>query len=107
MHKHFDDNNFASDVIEASKEKPVLVDFFAPWCGPCKMQGPIVEQLAEEMGDKAIVGQLNTEEARETAMRYGVMSIPTLLVFRNAEVVDAFVGLQSKETLKASLEQNM
>ena len=106
MHKHFTDENFAAEVIEASKEKPVLVDFFAPWCGPCKMQGPIVEELAKEMGEEASVGALNTEEARETAMRYGVMSIPTILVFRNAEVVDAFVGLQSKETLKATLQQN-
>lgn len=104
MAKHFNDGNFQTDVIEASKSKPVLVDFFASWCGPCIMQGPIIEELAGEMDGKAHVGKLDTEESGMTAMKYGVMSIPTLLVFRNGEVVKQMVGLQSKGTLKAELE---
>ena len=82
MTKHFTDDNFQSDVIDASKDKPVLVDFFAQWCGPCKMQAPVIDELAEAMGDKAGVGKLDTEEAAATAAKYGVMSIPTLIIFK-------------------------
>jgi thioredoxin 1 len=106
MAKNFTDENFLQEVIEASKEKPVLVDFFATWCGPCKMQAPIIEEVAQDMGDTAIVGSLNTEEAPQTAANYGVMSIPTLLVFRNGEVTESFVGVQMKNTLVATLKQN-
>ena len=79
----FTNENFEKEAIEASKEKPVLVDFFASWCGPCKMQGPIVDELESEIADKAVVGKLNTETAQDIAGKYGVMSIPTLIVFRN------------------------
>ena len=106
MAKEFNDSNFQSEVIEASKAKPVLVDFFAPWCGPCKMQGPVVDALAEEMGDKAVIGKLNTEDSPETAAKYGIMSIPTLTVFRNGEAVETMVGLQSAELIKAQLEKH-
>jgi len=107
MTNNFTDANFQQEVIEASKEKPVLVDFFATWCGPCKMQGPIIDEVAEEMAEKAVVGKLNTEEAQETAANYNVMSIPTILVFRNGEVVESFVGVQMKNTLVATLNQNL
>ena len=99
MAKEFNDENFQADVLEASKEKPVLVDFFAAWCGPCKVQGPIVEEVSEAVGDKASVGKLDTEKAQQTAMQYGVMSIPTLIIFKDGKPVETMVGLQSKETL--------
>lgn len=104
---HFTNDNFQADALDASKEKPVLVDFFAEWCGPCQAQAPIVEELAEELGDKAVVGKLNTEEAAEIAQKYGVMSIPTLKIIKDGEVVEDFVGLQSKEDLKSALEKHM
>lgn len=95
----FTDDNFAAEAIEASKSKPVLVDFFASWCGPCKMQGPIVDELAEAIGDKAVIGKLDTEANQQVAQEYGVMSIPTLLIFKDGKVAEQFVGLQSKEAL--------
>jgi thioredoxin 1 len=107
MSKHFTDDNFSKEVIEASKEKPVLVDFFAPWCGPCKMQAPIIDEVAEIMGDKAVVGKLNTEEASEIATKYNVMSIPNLLVIRDGEVVENLVGMQAKEDLVEMLKKHM
>lgn len=107
MAKQFTDDNFSKDVIEASKDKPVLVDFFAPWCGPCKMQAPIIDEVSELMGDKAIVGKLNTEEAQATAAKYNVMSIPTLLIIRNGEVAESMVGMQAKEFLVEVLKKHM
>jgi thioredoxin 1 len=107
MAMQFTDANFAQEVIEASKTKPVLVDFFAPWCGPCQIQGPIVEDVGKEMGSAAAVGKLDTEEAGKTAQEYGIMSIPTLLIFRNGKVAQQFVGLQSKEALVAALKKNI
>lgn len=106
MEKKFNDANFDADVIEASKEKPVLVDFYADWCAPCKMQGPIIEDVAKEIGDEASVGKLNTEEAMETASKYGIMSIPTLLVFRNGQVAEQLVGVQPKEGLIEVLKKH-
>lgn len=107
MAKQFTDDNFQAEVIEASKEKPVLVDFFAPWCGPCKMQGPIVDEVAEEIGDKAVVGKLNTEEAQKVAQNYNVMSIPTLIIFKGGEAAETMVGMQPKEALIEKLKKNM
>ena len=99
MAKEFTDANFKEEAIEASKQKPVLVDFFAPWCGPCKMQGPIVDELADEIGDKAVIGKLNTEDNQQTAGDLGVMSIPTLILFKDGEAKETLVGLQTKEGL--------
>lgn len=106
MAQQFTDDNFKVEVIEVSKTKPVLVDFFAPWCGPCQVQSPIVEQLAEEIKDKAAIGKVNTEEAMQTAMEYGIMSIPTLIIFRNGQVVEKFVGLQPREALIEALKKH-
>ncbi len=103
----FSDSNFQEEVINASNQKPVLVDFFAEWCGPCQMMAPIIDELSSEMGDKAIVGKLNVDESRETAAKYGVMSIPTLKIFRNGEIVEETIGVQSKENLKALLEKHI
>ena len=99
MTKIFTDENFQTEVIETSKTKPVLVDFYAVWCGPCKMQGPIIEDVAGLMGDKAAIGKLNTDEAQSTAIKYGVMSIPTLMIFKDGVVKETMVGVQPKESL--------
>lgn len=105
MAQNFTDVNFKQEVITGSKSKPVLVEFFASWCGPCKLQGPIIDEVAEEIGDKAIVGKLNTEEAADTARKYGVMSIPNSLIFKDGEVVENLVGLQSKESLVEAIKK--
>ncbi len=105
MTKHFTDENFSKEVIEVSKTKPVLVDFFASWCGPCKLQGPIVDQLAEEMGEGAAIGKVNVEEAVKTAEEYGVMSIPTLIIFKDGKAVDTLTGLQGKGSLMAQIKK--
>lgn len=97
------DSNFESEVLKS--ELPVLVDFFAEWCGPCKLQGPIVDELAGEMSGKAKIGKLNVDEAQVTGQKYNVMSIPTIIIFKNGEVKKTLVGLQTKESLKAELEK--
>jgi len=107
MAKQFNDANFAEDVIKASNDKPVLVDFFAPWCGPCKMQAPIIDEVHDLMGDKAVVGKVNTEEAPGTASNYGIMSIPTLLVFRKGQIAESMVGMQTKEHLIEILKKHI
>ena len=107
MTKHFTDANFEEEVIKASFEKPVLVDFFASWCGPCKMQSPIIDEIAEDMGDVASIGKINTEEEEQTATKYEVMSIPTLLLFRNGKVVESLMGLQSADILKTLIESHV
>jgi thioredoxin 1 len=99
MAKVFNDENFQKEVIEASGQKPVLVDFFAVWCGPCQIQGPIIDEVAEEMEGKAFVEKVNTEEAPETSEKYGVMSIPTIVLFKDGQAKETLNGLQSKESL--------
>jgi len=103
MAMEFTDQNFETEVLKS--EKPVLVDFWAAWCGPCQIMGPIVEELAEEVKDKFKIGKLNVDENRETAGKYGVMSIPTLIIFKGGKDVKQLVGVQSKETLKSELEK--
>ena len=102
----FTDENFQDTVIEASKEKPVLVDFFATWCGPCKSQAPIVEEVAKELEGKAVVGKIDVDEHPESAQKFQVMGIPSLKVFRNGDVVEEFTGLQQKETLVEALKKH-
>jgi thioredoxin 1 len=97
----FTDQNFQSDVI--SSDKPVLVDFWAPWCTPCKIVGPIVEELAKEYEGKMKVGKMNVDE-NQTAEQFGIMSIPTLLIFKNGQPVESIVGAQSKEAIKQKME---
>ena len=103
----FTDDNFQAEVIEVSKNKPVLVDFFATWCGPCKAQGPIVEAVVKELGDQAVVGMIDVDENPESAQNYQVMGIPALKIFRNGEVVEEFTGLQQKETLVEALNKHL
>jgi thioredoxin 1 len=102
MSLHFDDTNFAEDVLRA--EKPVIVDFYAEWCGPCKMMAPSIDELAEELKDTHIVGKVNVDEAHETAAKYGIQSIPTVILFSKGEEVNRLIGFQSKEALKAMVE---
>ncbi len=97
------DATFEEKVLKES-EKPVIVDFWAPWCGPCQMMGPILEELSDEVSDFAVVGKLNVDENPETAGKYGVMSIPTLIIFKGGEPVKQLVGVQSKEVLVEELK---
>jgi len=97
------DANFEEEVLNEN-DKPVLVDFWAPWCGPCQMMGPILEEVAEEAKDFAKVGKLNVDENPETAGKYGVMSIPTLIIFKGGQPVKQLVGVQSKEALVEELK---
>jgi thioredoxin 1 len=106
MTQEFTQENFEVEVIEASKNKPVLVDFFASWCGPCQIQGPIVDEVSEAITDKAIIGKLNTESAMEVAQKFGIMSIPTLIIFRNGEPAERFTGVQEKEAIMESLAKH-
>lgn len=104
MSKELNKDNFDQEVIEASKSKPVLVDFFAPWCGPCQMQGPIIDELAGEVGDKGAVAKVNIDENPEIAEKYGVMSIPTLILFKDGQAKETMTGMQAKEILKKLFE---
>lgn len=103
MEYEFTDQNFEQEVI--ASEKPVLVDFWAPWCGPCQMMGPVIEQLAGEVGETAKVGKLNVDENGDVSAKYGIMSIPALKIFKGGKVAKEFVGVQAKETLKKALEE--
>lgn len=97
------DANFEETVLKSTK--PVLVDFWAVWCGPCQMQGPIVEEVAKELEGKAVVGKLNVDENPAVAQKFGIQSIPTLLIFKGGTVVKEFVGVTGKEALLEELNK--
>jgi thioredoxin 1 len=97
-------DSFQTDVLDV-KDIPVLVDFWAPWCGPCQQQGPIVNELADEVGDKAKIFKVNVDDNGDLAGRYGVMSIPALKVFKNGEVVEELVGVHQMQQLKEVIEK--
>ena len=101
----FTDSNFKEMVLES--DKPVLVDFWATWCGPCRAIAPVIDELHEEMEGKALIGKVNIDENSDTPVNYGVRNIPTLLIFKNGEVVDKVVGAQSKEALAEKLDANI
>ena len=102
---HFTDDTFQDEVL--NYEGVVLVDFWAPWCGPCMSLGPVIEDIANEYEGKAKVGKVNVDEERSTAEKYMVMSIPTVLVIKNGEIVDTLVGLRPKEDYLDALDSNL
>jgi thioredoxin 1 len=103
MALEFTDDNFAKEVLQS--DKPVLVDFWAPWCGPCKMIGPIVEKLANELSATVKIGKLNVDDNQATAGEYNVMSIPTLLLFKNGKVVGTTMGFTPEPRLRDFIAQ--
>ncbi|MFC1569601.1 thioredoxin [bacterium] len=96
------DENFKEEVLES--DVPVLVDFWATWCGPCRMVGPIIEEIAEEYAGKAKIGKVNTEDNANLAGEYGVISIPTMLIFKNGKPVDQIIGAVPKEAIKKKID---
>ena len=96
------DDNFQAEVLE--NEQPVLVDFWAPWCGPCRVVAPVLEEIAAEQGDKLRVVKLNVDDNQRTAAQYGVMSIPTMIVFKNGAPAKTIVGAYPKKKLEAELQ---
>jgi thioredoxin 1 len=96
------DVNFQAEVIEA--ETPVLVDFWAPWCGPCRIVHPVLEQIAEERGEALKIVKLNVDENQQTAMNFEILSIPTLILFKGGEVAHKVIGAYPKQKLEAELE---
>lgn len=102
MEVQLSDSGFEKDVLKSSK--PVLVDFWAPWCGPCRMLGPIVEEIAKEYAGKVVVGKMNTDENPDTASRYNISAIPTMLLFKGGQVVEQMVGVHSKKDIKEKID---
>ncbi|MFN7174486.1 MAG: thioredoxin TrxA [Thermaurantiacus tibetensis] len=96
------DASFATDVLKS--EKPVLVDFWAEWCGPCRMIAPALEEIADELGDRLTVAKVNIDEEPETALKFGIRSIPTMMIFKGGEVVATKLGAEPKSALKRWVE---
>jgi thioredoxin 1 len=99
------DDNFEGEVLKS--DQPVLIDFWAPWCGPCKAIGPIVEELATQYQDKIKVMKLNVDESQKSAVTYGVRSIPTLIMFKGGKVSDTLIGLVPKEKLEEFIKKSL
>lgn len=93
------------DEVVHNSDVPILIDFWAPWCGPCKMMTPIIGELADEYADSVKICKLNTDEARDSAMEFGISAIPTIILFKNGQVEKKWVGLTSKKDLIAAIEE--
>ena len=98
----FNEENFENEVINS--DKTTIVDFYADWCGPCKMMSPIIDKIAEENTENIKVGKVNVDENQELAMKYNVMSIPTILVFKNGNLVKTFIGVTSKSEIEEAIK---
>lgn len=98
----FTDENFQADVLQ--KDVPVLVDFWAPWCNPCRQLSPIIDELAGEASGQFAVGKINVDDSPNTAVKYGIHAIPTVMIFKGGEVVQRFQGITSKDELRKALE---
>ena len=101
--KVFTDDNFQNDVL--GSKQPVLVDFWAEWCGPCRMLAPVVARLAQANEGKIIVGKMNVDENQQTPQKYGIQGIPSLLIFKNGEVANQIVGFQSQENIQKVIDE--
>ena len=101
----FNESNFEAEVLKS--DIPVFVDFYADWCGPCKMMSPVIDKLSEEYAGKIKVGKVNVDENSDLAMKYGIMSIPNMVFFKNGEVVDRVVGAIPKPQMQARFEKNV
>ena len=103
--KHISDSSFESDVLKS--DKPVLVDYWAEWCGPCKMIAPILDEVAGSYGDKLQIAKMNVDDNREIPAKFGIRGIPTLMLFKNGELAATKVGAMSKAQLTAFLDQQL
>ena len=105
MVNKFNVSNFEAEVLQS--DIPVFVDFYADWCGPCKMMSPVIDKLAEEYAGRIKVGKVNVDENSDLAVKYGIMSIPNMVFFKNGEVVDRVVGAIPKPQMQAKFEKNL
>jgi len=101
------DSEFEEKVINQSKTIPVLVDFWASWCGPCMMLKPVLERIAQDLGESIILAKVNVEKNQENAMKYSVMSIPAVKLFKNGQIIDEFTGAQPEEMIREWLKQKL
>ena len=99
---HVTDATFQKEVLES--DLPVLVDFWAPWCGPCLMVAPVIEKMAADFGGRMVVAKLNTDENSKTAVKYGIMSIPTMIIFKDGQEAERMIGARPKQALAEKLE---
>ena len=103
--QEFNDQSFQAEVLESSE--PVLVDFWAPWCGPCKMIAPTIEELAEEYAGRVKIGKINTDESPQTATNHQISAIPTVILFKDGQVIEKLVGVSPKEKFTAALDSHL